>query len=88
MVNHTSSSEALIQSETALNAGETEIYSTDQLEARRQREHKDMRAMLFKLPRLVFYKTMDPTLHYKMKADEVYDGSGEGLQHRKGTRQT
>ena len=25
---------------------------------------------------------MDPTLHYKMKADEAYDGSGEGLQPR------
>ena len=30
------------------------------------------------IARLAFYKTMDPTLHYKMKADEVYDGSGEG----------
>ena len=26
--------------------------------------------------------TMVPTLHYKMKADEAYDGSGEGLQTR------
>ena len=26
--------------------------------------------------------TMDPTLHYKMKADEADDGSGEGLQPR------
>ena len=25
---------------------------------------------------------MDPTLHYKMKADEAYDGSGERLQPR------
>ena len=25
---------------------------------------------------------MDPTLQYKMKADEAYDGSGEGLQTR------
>ena len=34
----------------------------------------------------VFY--MDPTLHHKMKADEAYDGSGEGLQprHRQETR--
>ena len=32
--------------------------------------------MLFKIARLVFYKAMDPTLHYKMKADEVYDRSG------------
>ena len=29
-----------------------------------------------------FYKTMDPTLHHKMKADKVQDGSGEGLQPR------
>ena len=29
------------------------------------------------IARLVFYKAMDPTLHYKMKADEAYDGSGE-----------
>ena len=29
---------------------------------------------------LVFYKTMDPTVHYKMKADETCDGSGERLQ--------
>ena len=40
------------------------------------------------IARLVFYRTMDPTLHYKMKADEVYDGSVEGLQPRKRTRQT
>ena len=25
---------------------------------------------------------MDPTLHYKMKADEAHDGSGKGLQPR------
>ena len=31
---------------------------------------------------------MDPTLHYKMKGDEVYDGSGEGLQPRYRTRRT
>ena len=35
-----------------------------------------------KIERLLFYKTMDPTNHYKTKADEVYDGSGEGLQPR------
>ena len=34
-------------------------------------------AMLFKLQ-----ETMDPTLHYTMKADEAYDGSGERLQPR------
>ena len=34
------------------------------------------------IARLVFYKTMDPTLHYKMKADEANDGSGERLQPR------
>ena len=38
--------------------------------------------------RLVFYETMDPTLHHKMKADEVYDGSGKGLQSPYRTRQT
>ena len=36
--NHTSRSEASIQSETALNAGETEASSTDQLGARRRGE--------------------------------------------------
>ena len=41
--NHTSKSEASIQSETALNAGETENLVTDQIEARHQREHKDVR---------------------------------------------
>ena len=41
--NHTSKSEASIQSETALNAGETENSSTDLLEARNQRDHKDVR---------------------------------------------
>ena len=41
--NHTSKSEAFIQSETALNAGETENHSMDQLEATHQREHKDAR---------------------------------------------
>ena len=44
--NLTSKSEASIQGETALNAGETENYSTDQLEARHQREHKDTRDFL------------------------------------------
>ena len=37
---------------------------------------------VIQIARLVFYKTMDPTLHYKMKADEVHDGSGERLQPR------
>ena len=32
------------------------------------------------IARLVFYKTMDPTLHYKMKVDEAYDGTVERLQ--------
>ena len=41
--NHNSKSEVLIQSETALNAGEKENYSMDQLEAVHQREHKDAR---------------------------------------------
>ena len=41
--NHNSKSEVLIQSETALNAGETENHSMDQLEAIQQREHKDSR---------------------------------------------
>ena len=41
--NDTSKSEASIQSETALNAGETDNSSTDQLEARHQKEHKDVR---------------------------------------------
>ena len=31
---------------------------------------------------LVFYKAMDPTLHYKMKADEVYDGPGDKNRSR------
>ena len=111
--NHTSKSEASIQSETALNAGETETSLTDRLEAEQQREHKDIArlldtrtssrrrlqyqegqelrkywkyanhcystAMLLKLQD--WYST-DSTLHYKMKADEAYDGSGEGLQPR------
>ena len=107
-----SKSEMLIQGATALNAGETENHSMDQLEAIHQREHKDAR--YFRIPeqvqdedvsitkekdctnigkgqsllqccnviqiaRLVFYKAMDPTLHYKVKAEEVYDGSGNGL---------
>ena len=38
--NHTSKSEASIQSRTALNAGETENYLTDRLEAEQEREHK------------------------------------------------
>ena len=29
------------------------------------------------IARLVL-QTMDPTLHYKMKVDEAYDGSGDG----------
>ena len=41
--NHTSKSEASIQSVTALNVGETENSLTDRLEAGQQREHKDMR---------------------------------------------
>ena len=40
--NHHSKSEVLIQSETALNAGE-EDHSMDQLEATHQRKHKDAR---------------------------------------------
>ena len=88
--NHLSKSEVVIQSKTALDAGETENQSMDQLEARHQREHKDARyfwipdqvqdedfsstAMWFKLQDWYSTKTMDPTLHYKMKADEVYDG--------------
>ena len=40
---HNSKSEALIQSEKALNAGERENYSMGQLEAIHQREHKDAR---------------------------------------------
>ena len=34
---------------------------------------------VIQIARLVFYKAMDPTLHYKMKAEEVYDGSGNGF---------
>ena len=41
--NHTSKSEASIQSVTALNVGETENSLTDRLEAGQQREHKAMR---------------------------------------------
>ena len=41
--NNTSNSEALIQSRTALNAGEVENVATDQLEAVQQREHRDTR---------------------------------------------
>ena len=41
--NHTSKSEASIQSVTALIVGETENSLTDRLEAGQQREHKDMR---------------------------------------------
>ena len=41
--NHTSKSEASIQSVTALNVGETVNSLTDRLEAGQQREHKDMR---------------------------------------------
>ena len=41
--NHTSKSEASIQSVTALNVGETENSLTNQLKARQQTKHKDMR---------------------------------------------
>ena len=41
--NHSSKSEASIQKEAALNVGETENSSTDRLEARHRREHKDVR---------------------------------------------
>ena len=41
--NRNSKSEVLIQSEAALNAGETDNYSMDQLEATHRREHKDAR---------------------------------------------
>ena len=41
--NHTSKSEASIQSVTAWTVGETENSWTDRLEAGQQREHKDMR---------------------------------------------
>ena len=110
--NHTSKSEMLIQSETALNAGESENHSMDQLEAIHRREHKDAR--YFRRPEQVqdegvcikkekdctnigkrpiiasalqcysnceigILLTMDPTLHYKMKAEEVYDGYGNGF---------
>ena len=44
--NHTSKSEASIQSRTALKAGETENSVTDQLEAGQQREYKDTRDFL------------------------------------------
>ena len=37
---------------------------------------------VLQIARLVFYKAMGPTLHYKMKADEVYDESDERLQPR------
>ena len=37
---------------------------------------------VIQIARLVFCKAMDPTLHCKMKADEVCDGSGERLQPR------
>ena len=41
--NHASKSEASTQSETALSAGETENSSTDLVDARHRREHKDAR---------------------------------------------
>ena len=41
--NHTSKSEASIQSVTALNVGETENSLTDRLDAGQQTKHKDMR---------------------------------------------
>ena len=34
---------------------------------------------VIQIARLVFYKAMDPTLHYKMKTEEVYDGYGNGF---------
>ena len=34
---------------------------------------------VIQIARLVFYKAMEPTLHYKMKADEVFDGFGNGF---------
>ena len=113
--NHTSKSEASIQCETALTAGETENYSTDQYKqdikgntkmygafgyqnkfktetsvSRRRR----IAQMLERNQSLLQYynnianckigilRTMDPTLHYKMKADEACDGSGERLLPR------
>ena len=81
--NHTSKSEASLQSVTALNVGETVNSLTDQLEARHQREHRDVRYFWiqeqvrdedFTVSRRRIaqmlersHKTMDPTLHYKMK---------------------
>ena len=35
---------------------------------------------VIQIVRMVFYKAMDPALHFKMKADDVCDGSGERLQ--------
>ena len=34
---------------------------------------------VIQIARLLFYKAMDPTLHCKMKAEEVYDGPGNGF---------
>ena len=104
--NRNSKSEMLIQSETALNAGETGNQSM----ATHQREHKDARYFwipeqvqdedfrikeeknraqilergqsllqycnFIQIARLVLNKATDPTLHHKMKADEVYDVFG------------
>ena len=113
--NHTSKSEASIQSVTTLNIGDMENSSTDRLEAGHQREHKDVRYFwiqeqvrdedfsikqgrnyayvgtkpIFTLElqccsnrKIGILQTMDPTLNNKMKADEAYDGSCEGLQPR------
>ena len=52
--NHNSKSEVLIQSETALNAGETENPSMDQLEAIHHRDPKDAR--YFRIPEQVQYE--------------------------------
>ena len=118
-IGNTSKSEASVQSETALNAGETEHvrrvgwkqdikgntkmydtfgyqnkFKTKTSVPRRKRiaqildrcksllQHCDV----VQIARFVFYKTMDPTLHYKMKADEACDGSGERLQFRRTQR--
>ena len=100
--NYTSKSEALIQSETAFNTGETVNCSMDRLDAIHRKEYKDDKfktktsvsrririaqiwerchsllqyCNVVQIARLVFYKAIDPTLHYKMMADEVYDRSG------------
>ena len=98
-----------------MNAGETEKFLTDRLEAEQRREQKICETSGYKnkfktktsssrrrrivqilercqsllqqcnvvqIARLVFNKTMDPTLHYKMKTDEAYDKTGERPQPR------